>query len=106
MQALAKLSEVQVAAELPASPAPVSIVEQVRLMLQVEIDVAAERQRIGKEIARLQAEVIKAQGKLDNQNFVARAPASVVAQEQQRLAHFSSTLDKLQEQFAKLPAAV
>jgi valyl-tRNA synthetase len=106
LQALAKLSEVRVVAELPASPAPVSIVEQVRLMLQVEIDVAAERQRIGKEIARLQAEVIKAQGKLGNQNFVARAPTSVVAQEQQRLAQFSSTLDKLHEQFAKLPAAV
>jgi valyl-tRNA synthetase len=33
---------------------------------------------------------------------VARAPAAVVAQEQERLANFSATIEKLREQFAKL----
>ncbi|HJV50485.1 MAG TPA: valine--tRNA ligase [Noviherbaspirillum sp.] len=105
LQALAKLSEVQVVETLPESPAPVSIVGSAKLMLKVEIDVAAERERLNKEITRLDAEIAKVNAKLGNESFVARAPAAVVAQEQERLSSFSSTLGKLREQFAKLPAA-
>jgi valyl-tRNA synthetase len=105
LQALAKLSEVQVIDTLPDSPAPVSIVGETKLMLQVEIDVAAERERLSKEMARLEAEIAKAQAKLGNESFVARAPAQVVAQEQERMANFSATLEKLREQFGKLPVA-
>jgi valyl-tRNA synthetase len=102
LQALAKLSDVQVLDKLPESPAPVSVVGTAKLMLKVEIDVAAERERLSKEIARLEGEITKANAKLGNESFVARAPAQVVAQEKERVVNFSATLDKLREQFEKL----
>ncbi len=102
LAALAKLSQVDVVATLPDVGAPVQVVDAARLMLHVEIDVAAETARLDKEIARLQGEIAKAQGKLGNASFVERAPAAVVEQEKERMAQFASTLAKVQEQRAKL----
>jgi valyl-tRNA synthetase len=105
VQALGKLSEVQIVDALPESPAAVSIVGTTKLMLKVEIDVAAERERLAKEITRIDAEIAKVNGKLGNESFVARAPAAVVAQENERLVNFSATIAKLREQFDTLAAA-
>jgi len=102
LKALAKLEEVKVEAELPEVDAPVMLVGDLKLMLAVEIDVDAEKDRLSKEVARLQIEIAKANGKLSNENFVARAPIEVVEQEKARVAEFSANLDKLIAQLAKL----
>ena len=99
---LARLSETRVVDTLPDSQAPVAVCGDIRLMLDVQIDVAAERARIEREVARLEGERDKAQAKLGNASFVDRAPPKVVAQERERLATFESTLAEMRAQLDKL----
>ena len=107
LQALAKLNEVcvfddEAAWVAAAQAAPVAVVGEARICLHMEIDLAAERVRLGKEAARLEAEILKAQGKLGNQAFVVKAPAVVIEQERKRLTDFEATLAKLKEQLKRL----
>jgi len=111
LQALGKLSEVRLIEDEAAfnaatAAAPVSVVGAARVALHVEIDVAAERERLGKEVTRLEAEIAKAQAKLGNESFVARAPAAVVAQERERMDGFAQTLSRLREQLSRLKPGV
>ena len=110
LKALAKLAEVQVFEDEAAfaqatASSPVAVQGAVRMALHVEIDVEAERARLAKEIARLEGEITKADAKLGNESFVARAPAAVVAQERARLDDFRQTLRRLQDQSARLVSA-
>jgi valyl-tRNA synthetase len=104
---LGRLERVERVADLaaarPGAAAPVAVVDDFRLMLEIEVDVVAERDRLAKEVARLEGEIRKAETKLGNAGFVARAPANVVAQEKERLANFGTTLAKVREQLARLP---
>jgi len=108
LQALAKLNDVKVfedeaAWSAAAQAAPVAVVGELRVCLFIEVDVAAEKVRLGKEVARLQGEIQKAHGKLSNEAFVAKAPPAVIEQKK-RVADFSATLAKVQEQLARLGA--
>jgi len=107
LQALAKLKEVTVFADeaawaTAAQAAPVAMVGEARLCLFMEVDVAAEKARLGKEAARLEGEIAKATAKLGNEAFVAKAKPAVIEQEQKRLADFTATLAKLREQLVRL----
>ncbi len=107
LQALAKLSDVKVfddeaAWQAAAQAAPVAVVGEIRLCLFIEVDVAAEKVRLSKEIARLEGEISKAQGKLSTEAFVAKAPPAVITQERQRMADFESTLSKVRGQLERL----
>jgi valyl-tRNA synthetase len=107
LQALARLSEVKVfddeaAWAAAAQAAPVAVVGQARLCLYMQVDMAAEKARIGKETERLKGEVAKSTAKLSNQAFVAKAPGAVIEQERKRIAEFTATLEKLQDQLRRL----
>ncbi len=107
LQALARLAEVRPLADEAAfaaatQAAPVAMNGELRLALEVKIDLAAETARLAKEITRLQGEIAKAEAKLANEGFVARAPAAVVVQERARMADFRQSLERLQDQRARL----
>mgnify|MGYP000440967579 CR=1 FL=1 len=72
------------------------------LVLLDATDYNLQRTQVQAEVARLEAEISKANAKLNNESFVARAPADVVAQEKARLAEFGANLEKLLSQLAKL----
>jgi valyl-tRNA synthetase len=107
LQALAKLAEVRLFDTesqwaQAAGAAPVAVVGEARLALFMAIDTVAEKARLGKEAERLEKEIAKAQAKLGNEAFVAKAPPAVIEQEQKRLADFGAALDKIRAQIRRL----
>jgi valyl-tRNA synthetase len=89
-------------ADEPAAAAAVVGSLRVLIPLAGLIDLGAEKARLAKEIARIEGEIRKCEGKLGNANFVANAPAEVVAQERQRIVDWGTQLEALREQARKL----
>ena len=107
LKSLAKLSEVKIFEDdaqwvAAAQAAPVAVVGEARICLHMEVDIAAERARLGKEATRLEGELVKVKAKLGNEAFVAKVPSTVLEQERKRLVEFTATLEKLTEQLARL----
>ena len=102
IQGLAKLSEVELVKNIPDQDAPVAIIDNFKLMLNIEVDKEAELLRITKEIKQLDIQITKAQSKLTNKSFVSKAPSEVISQEKERLESFSILKEKLQSQYDKL----
>jgi valyl-tRNA synthetase len=107
IKTLAKATEVKLFTDeaefaKAAGVSPVAVSSNVRLALHVEIDVAAEVERLSKEATRLDGEIAKANAKLSNEAFVARAKPEVVAQEKQRVAEFTAKRDRLLDQVKRL----
>ena len=110
LKSLAKLSEVKLFATeaewaQAAEAAPVAVVGDARVCLFMEVDVAAEQARLGKEAARLEGELVKVQAKLANETFVAKVPPAVLEAERKRLTDFTAKLEKICEQLARLESS-
>ncbi len=107
IKALAKLSEVKVFDSeadwaKAAEAAPVAVVGDAKICLHMEVDVAAEKARLGKEATRLEGELVKVQAKLGNEAFVAKVPPAVLEQERKRLTDYTATLEKIRAQLTRL----
>jgi valyl-tRNA synthetase len=75
---------------------PVAVTPLGEIFLTVAAaDRAGERQRLDKEITRIEVEMRAVEEKLGNKSFVDRAPAAVVEEHRQRLKDFSLQLEKL-----------
>ena len=102
LKELAKINDVKYMKELSDKDAPVAIVDNFKLMLNIKIDKAKELARLQKEIDQLNKEIDKANSKLENKNFIDKAPSDVIKQEKARLAKFTELNNKLKLQLNKL----
>jgi len=83
-----------------------ALLGDMRLLVPMKgvIDVDAERSRLLKQQEKLQIELSRSRGKLDNSKFVNNAPADVVTKERQRAADVEKTIAQLDEQLVRLEA--
>jgi valyl-tRNA synthetase len=81
---------------------PIATTALGEILLIVDVDLSTERERLDKEIAKVEAELRTVQGKLANKSFVDRAPQDVVELNRQRQKSFSEQLQKLKEAREKL----
>ncbi|MCD6339144.1 MAG: valine--tRNA ligase [Verrucomicrobia bacterium] len=84
------------------TPTAISALGRLYLPLAGVIDPAAERRRLEKELEKVRGEIEKARRKLQNPNFVERAPASVVAAHRDRLRQFETREAQLEELVGQL----
>jgi valyl-tRNA synthetase len=89
---------------VPAKGTPNSPTEWGELYMPLEslVDAAAERERLDKEIAKVEDELRTVEEKLKNKSFVDRAPKAVVEEHRQRQKNFAKHLRKLKEARDKL----
>ncbi|MGA7800747.1 MAG: valine--tRNA ligase [Gammaproteobacteria bacterium] len=83
-----------------------ALVGQLKVLIPMAglIDKEAELARLGREIDRMAADLGRCEAKLDNANFVQRAPADVVAKEQDRAKDLKGALADLKSQRDRIAA--
>jgi valyl-tRNA synthetase len=76
------------------------------LELQGVIDITAERARLAKEIAKADGDIARVDAKLNNPNFVARAPEEVVEEEKEKREEALARKAKIAEALQRLKDSV
>ena len=102
---LARLTEISFAAEVPEKSVQMIVRKTLAVLpLQGIVDLEAEKSRLAKEIAKLTGEASKLEAKLNNADFVARAPEDIVEENRERLTEAVSRVEKLEAARARLAA--
>jgi valyl-tRNA synthetase len=103
---MARVSDVEFATEqLSGSNARATANIDVAVVYERQIDVAAERERLSKELARLEKGLAAAEKQLGNETFMAKAPAHIVDGLKKQAAETRMLYDKAQAALQDLPAA-
>ncbi len=104
MQRLASASEVEVADsfELDGAVCIVTADAKIYIPMGELVDLAAEKARLNKELAAVEKDLAFVNGKLSNENFVAKAPAAVVEAQREQKTRYEEKISMLKESIAKL----
>lgn len=105
LQSLARLTGIRLLAAGETAPGAVSkLLDGAELLLPLAglIDKQTEQQRLAKEMARIDTEIVRLAAKLNNDGFIARAPQAVVEKEKQKLASYQQDKSKIQQQQAEI----
>ena len=104
IERLGGVSAIMQVAQAQASQAPSRATARfdVRVIYEKKIDVAAERERLTKELEKMEKEIANGQRQLSNEGFLAKAPAKVVEGLRKRAAELQLLREKAQSQLAEL----
>ena len=103
LKRLARLDTITVQNDFPEGSIQ-SIVEEAVFAIHLNevIDVTAETDRLKKEITKVEKEISKISGKLNNQGFLEKAPDAVIQENKSRLQDEQSKLEKLETALGRL----
>lgn len=93
--------EIKTSGDRPADAIAV-VVSGVEVYLLGAIDKEKERQRLGKEMERLTFQISSLESRLSNQDFVSKAPESLIVKQQEQLAEAKSALSKVESALASM----
>ena len=104
---LARLKDIQrLDGEVPGGSVQIVIDEMTAVLpLGEVIDLAKERERLQREVAKVDGEIAKIQKKLANEQFLAKAPEEVIEEQKERQGEAVQTRDKLAAVFERLAGA-
>ena len=80
----------------------VTEIAQIYVPLGELVDIEKEKARLTAEIERIDGEIARAQGKLNNPNFVNKAPKKLVEEEQEKVVKYQAMKEKCAAQLAEL----
>lgn len=107
IKTMAKLESISILSSAEEAPLAVTkLLGNAELLIPMAgfIDKQAELARLTKELNKLQQEVQRIENKLNNENFVAKAPEAVIAKEREKMQGYLDGLDKLKAQYAVIEA--
>jgi valyl-tRNA synthetase len=106
LRRLARLSEISFAAKPPAGSVQLLVRGEVAAMpLKGVVDLAAERARLEKELKKVADDIDRVDKKLENADFMARAPEEVVDEQREKRAEAESRRAKIHEALERLKGA-
>jgi valyl-tRNA synthetase len=103
---LARVADISFADTVPQGAVQLVVRGEVAaLPLKGVIDLSAERTRLDKEMAKADADIARVDAKLNNANFVARAPEEVVDEEKEKREEAQARKVKIAEALERLKGA-
>jgi valyl-tRNA synthetase len=106
VQRLARVADISFADMAPQGAVQLVVRGEVAaLPLKGVIDLAAERARLAKEMAKADADIARVDAKLGNANFIARAPEEVVEEEKEKREEAQARKAKIAEALERLKGA-